>query len=150
MDEAVERAVDHAGPEGVMETTGNGLNYQFRGMETDDDGNTIARIGRLDVNPSDSHVAQNGLHLNLETQINGNTVSNIHIPIPSRDGTIGGYAMTDMELTLLFAADNSMTFIGNADGLDALGACLLEPNESSLRLMLKATPPLYVGVAKGD
>ncbi len=81
MDEAVERAVDHAGPEGVMETTGNGLNYQFRGMETDDDGNTIARIGRLDVNPSDSHVAQNGLHLNLETQINGNTVSNIHIPI---------------------------------------------------------------------
>lgn len=56
--------------------------------------------------------------------------------------------MTDMELTLLFAADNSMTFIGNADGLDALGACLLEPNESSLRLTPKATPPLYVGVAR--
>lgn len=52
MDEAIDRAVDHAGPEGVMETTGNGLNYQFRGMKTDEDGNLIARIariGRLDV-----------------------------------------------------------------------------------------------------
>ncbi len=81
MDEAIDRAVDHAGPEGVMETTGNGLNYQFRGMNTDEDGNLIARIGRLDVNPDDPHIAQNGPHLNLETQMNGNIISNQHIPI---------------------------------------------------------------------
>ena len=81
MDEAVSRAVDHADPEGVMETTGNGLNYQFRGMETDDDGNTIARIGRLDVNPYDPDVAKYGPHLNIETQLNGSKVSNLHFPI---------------------------------------------------------------------
>ncbi len=81
MDEAIELAADHAGPEGVMETTGNGLNYQFRGMDTDEDGNPVARIGRLDVNPADSHVAQNGPHLNLETQVKGDIVSNVHIPI---------------------------------------------------------------------
>jgi hypothetical protein len=34
-----------------------------------------------DVNPNDPHVANNGPHLNLETQQNGVIIDNQHIPI---------------------------------------------------------------------
>jgi hypothetical protein len=81
MAEAVDRAVNHAGPGGFIERTGNGLNFQFRSMGIDANGNVVARIGRLDVNPLDSHVSANGAHLNLEIHVNGNKISNIHIAI---------------------------------------------------------------------
>jgi len=55
--------------------------YQFRGTSTNANGDLVQNIGRLDVNPLDSHVATNGPHLNLETQINGSIVSNVHVPI---------------------------------------------------------------------
>lgn len=81
MDQAIEYATQHAGDDGVLEETGSGLNYQFRGTSTKANGDLEQRIGRLDVNPLDAHVANNGPHLNLETQINGIVVSNIHVPI---------------------------------------------------------------------
>jgi hypothetical protein len=81
MDAAVARAASHVGPDGFMETTGNGLNYQFRSMATDANGNVIARMGRFDVNLLDPHVGQFGPHLNLETQINGRIISNLHFDI---------------------------------------------------------------------
>jgi hypothetical protein len=81
MDDAIGDAVQHAGDNGVLEETGNGLNYQFRGTSTNANGDLVQNIGRLDVNPLDSHVATNGPHLNLETQINGSIVSNVHVPI---------------------------------------------------------------------
>jgi RHS repeat-associated protein len=81
MYEAIERGAAHVGPNGVMETAGKGLNYQFRSMSTDAAGRPVARIGRLDVNPADAHVSRLGPHLNLETQVDGNIVSNTHTPI---------------------------------------------------------------------
>jgi hypothetical protein len=81
MDEAIERGAAHVGPNGVMETTGTGLNYQFRSMSTDAAGREVARIGRFDVNPADAHVSRLGPHLNLETQVDGDIVSNTHTPI---------------------------------------------------------------------
>lgn len=81
MDEAIDKAVDHAGSNGIMEKTGRGTNFQFRTTTTNASGETISRIGRLDVNPADPHVIRNGSHLNLQVQINGQTDSNPHIPI---------------------------------------------------------------------
>jgi RHS repeat-associated protein len=81
MDEAVDQAADHAGSDAIMETTGNGKNFQFRGTSTDSDGNLVQKISRLDVNPADNRVAAKGPHLNLETQVNGEQVSNVHIKI---------------------------------------------------------------------
>lgn len=81
MDEAIKRGAAHVGNDGMMETTGNGLNYQFRSMATDASGNTVARMGRFDVNPLDPNVAVQGPHLNLETQLNGDILSNSHTPI---------------------------------------------------------------------
>jgi RHS repeat-associated protein len=80
-DEAVAQAVEHVGPTGIIELTGNQLNFQFRAMATDVNGNVIARIGRLDLNVADKHVALLGPHLNLEIHVNGRIVANIHVPI---------------------------------------------------------------------
>ena len=84
MDDAVATGVDHAGSDAVMETTGKGTNYQLRGTASDESGTMTEKIARFDVNPSDSHVAANGPHLNLETQVNGRVVSNSHIRIDPR------------------------------------------------------------------
>ena len=80
MTEAVDKAANHVGG-GVMEETGKGTNYQFRNTTTDANGKTVSKIGRMDVNPADPHVAKDGAHLNLQTQVNGKTVGNQHIPI---------------------------------------------------------------------
>ncbi len=81
MDEAVDRAAAHVEGKGVMETTGGGRNFQFRRTETTASGDVETRIGRFDVNPADPHVARQGPHLNLETQLNGKIKSNPHISI---------------------------------------------------------------------
>lgn len=81
MDDAIAKGVDHVGPGGKMEATGKGTNYQFRSTTTDAEGNKVTKIARFDVNPADSHVAKDGAHLNLETHINGKSVSNVHIDI---------------------------------------------------------------------
>jgi RHS repeat-associated protein len=81
MDDAVSRATDHVNGRGVMETTGSGNNYQFRNAEVNEDGDVVTKIGRFDVNPADGHVQKEGSHLNLETQVNGKTTENSHIPI---------------------------------------------------------------------
>jgi RHS repeat-associated protein len=80
MTEAVDVGAAHTGG-GVMEETGKGMNYQFRNTTTDQSGNTVSKMGRFDVNPSDPHVQADSAHLNLETQVNGAKVSNQHIPI---------------------------------------------------------------------
>ena len=80
MTQAVEKGAAHVDG-GVMEETGKGTNFQFRNTTTDASGNTVTKIGRFDVNPADPHVAKEGAHLNLETQVNGKQVGNQHIPI---------------------------------------------------------------------
>ena len=84
MDEAVARAAAHVGGDGVMETTGKGLNFQFRSTTVDASGQTVTKIGRLDVNPADPHVQKQGPHLNVETQVNGKVKKNDHIPIDAQ------------------------------------------------------------------
>ena len=80
MDAAVEGAVEFAGDAGKMMETPGG-NFQFVGEAVDGAGNRTTTIGRLDVNPADSHVAKHGPHLNLEQHVNGDPVLNYHIPI---------------------------------------------------------------------
>jgi hypothetical protein len=84
MDEAIERAAAHVGGKGVVETTGKGLNFQFRSTRTTAAGDVETRIGRFDVNPADGHVSREGAHLNLETQINKVIRQNQHVPIDPR------------------------------------------------------------------
>jgi hypothetical protein len=81
MDEAVARAAAHVGGEGVMETTGKGLNFQFRHTTVNAAGKTETKIGRFDVNSADPHVQKEGPHLNLETHVNGKVKKNEHIAI---------------------------------------------------------------------
>lgn len=80
MDKAVELGADHVKNAGDMITTGKGTNYQFTNS-ANEAGDTVTRNARFDVNPADSHVQKQGAHLNLETQVNGRTVQNDHIPI---------------------------------------------------------------------
>lgn len=44
-------------------------------VTTDEAGNAVRKIARFDVNPNSAHVQKLGPHLNLETQINGRTVT---------------------------------------------------------------------------
>jgi hypothetical protein len=81
MTEAVDKAAAHVGPNGIMEETGKGTNYQFRSTGADANGNTLSKMGRLDVNPADPHVVKDGAHLNLETHVNGKPSGNEHISI---------------------------------------------------------------------
>ena len=55
-------------------TSGSG-GVQFISSTTDADGNTITKIARFDINPASAHVQQLGPHLNLETQINGRSIT---------------------------------------------------------------------------
>jgi len=83
MDNAIDQAVQHVGPDGRMETTAGG-NYQFRSNTVDPTtGQTTTRIARLDVNPGDPHVAQYGPHLNLNTHVSqSGTRGVIRVPVP--------------------------------------------------------------------
>jgi len=82
MDDAIDRAAQHVGSNGDMETTGRGTNFQFRSTEVNANGQVETRIGRFDINPADPHVIIRGPHLNLERQINGRAVGiDPHIPI---------------------------------------------------------------------
>jgi hypothetical protein len=74
MDDAIDRAVRHVGPNGEMEQTGRGTNFQFRSTEVNANGQVETRIGRFDINPADPHVIKEGPHLNLQRQINGRSV----------------------------------------------------------------------------
>jgi RHS repeat-associated protein len=80
MDQAIEDAILHVGPEGIMEVTPNG-NYQFRSTVKDAAGNVESKMGRFDVNPADEHVHRGGPHLNIETHVNGKQTENVHTPI---------------------------------------------------------------------
>ena len=77
MDDAVDKAVDFVGSNGIMEVSGSG-SFQFRSSSINAQGQTVTKIGRLDVNPRSGHVNPPGgtynPHLNLETQINGVTI----------------------------------------------------------------------------
>lgn len=82
MDAAIQRAVNHVGKNAIMETTGNGMNFQFRSATINALGQVETRIGRFDINPASPHVQRYGPHLNLETQINGRpTGFDPHTPI---------------------------------------------------------------------
>lgn len=91
MDEAVEQGAAHVEGQGIVEDTGRGTNYQFRNTAVDSGGNTVTKIARFDVNPTDPHVISNGPHLNVETQINGRVVSNEHTAIDSATVRPGDY-----------------------------------------------------------
>jgi hypothetical protein len=77
MDDAIEQAINHVGSNGIMETSGSGA-FQFRSSSINAQGQTVTKIGRLDINPISPHVSPPGgtynPHLNLETQINGRTI----------------------------------------------------------------------------
>jgi hypothetical protein len=81
MDKAVDLGAKHVDEGGDMIKTGNGTNYQFTSTTQDAAGDTVTKNARFDVNPADPHVQRQGAHLNLETQVNGGTVSNSHIPV---------------------------------------------------------------------
>ena len=82
MDLAIEQSINHVGGNAIMETTGNGLNFQFRSTTINALGEVETRIGRFDINPASRHVQQYGPHVNLETQINGRPVGvDPHTPI---------------------------------------------------------------------
>ncbi|MEV4612877.1 polymorphic toxin-type HINT domain-containing protein [Kitasatospora sp. NPDC049258] len=74
MDEAVKRAVAHVGDNATVVRSGSG-GVQFMSVTTDEAGNAVRKIARFDVNPNSAHVQKLGPHLNLETQINGRTVT---------------------------------------------------------------------------
>jgi RHS repeat-associated protein len=81
MDKAVELGADHVNNVGDMITTGKGTNFQFTSSTVNEAGDTVTKNARFDVNPADPHVQKQGPHLNLETQVNGKTVSNSHTAI---------------------------------------------------------------------
>ncbi|TDU78987.1 intein/intein/RHS repeat-associated protein [Streptomyces sp. KS 21] len=74
MEEAVNRAVAHVGDNATVVRSGSG-GVQFMSVTTDASGNTVRKIARFDVNPNSPHVQKLNPHLNLETQINGKTVT---------------------------------------------------------------------------
>lgn len=74
MDEAVNRAMAHVGDNATVVRSGSG-GVQFMSLTTDESGNAVRKIARFDVNPGSAHVQKLGPHLNLETQINGKTVT---------------------------------------------------------------------------
>jgi len=91
MDEAVDKAARFVGPNGNMETTGRGSNFQFRVTERNANGNLESRMGRFDINPADPTVQRVGPHLNLERQINGIPRSNTHLPIDPATIRLGDF-----------------------------------------------------------
>ena len=69
---------------------------QFIQSATTEAGETITKRAGFDVNPSSSHVQQNGPHLNLQTQVDGNVVksgdfADPHIPIDPKTIREGDY-----------------------------------------------------------
>jgi len=80
MDDAINKAVDHVGTDGIVETTKAG-NFQFRSTGINANGQVESRMGRFDINPADPDVLKQGPHLNIETHINGAQTQNLHFPI---------------------------------------------------------------------
>ncbi|WP_327178569.1 HINT domain-containing protein [Streptomyces sp. NBC_01335] len=74
MEEAINRAVSHVGDNATVVRSGSGA-VQFMNVMVDGSGNAVRKIARFDVNPNSAHVQKLGPHLNLETQINGKTVT---------------------------------------------------------------------------
>jgi len=83
IDDAIDQAVNHVGPNGTMGATKGG-NYQFISKGTNAAGQEETRIARIDVNPADPHVQRMAPHLNIEThtKVGRKTIErNTHIPI---------------------------------------------------------------------
>lgn len=95
MDEAVEAAVQFVGDNGDIVVTGKGTNYQFMSSATNAQGQTVTRIGRLDVNMADTKVMGNGPHLNLEQHVDGDPTFNLHLKIDPGTVHRGGPAQYD-------------------------------------------------------
>ncbi|RPK71490.1 tRNA nuclease WapA precursor [Streptomyces sp. ADI97-07] len=74
MGEAANRAVAHVGDNATVVRSGSG-GVQFMSVTKDAAGNMVRKIARFDVNPNSPHVQKLNPHLNLETQINGKTVT---------------------------------------------------------------------------
>ncbi|MEV7612388.1 polymorphic toxin-type HINT domain-containing protein [Streptomyces sp. NPDC089799] len=75
MEEAVNRAVAHVGDTDVRIVRSGSGGVQFMSTSFDEAGNEITRIARFDVNPNSGHVQKLSPHLNLEVQINRETVT---------------------------------------------------------------------------
>lgn len=73
-----------------MGRSGSG-GYQWMSSTVNENGETVTNIARLDVNPNSAHIMSDGAHLNIETQINGRIVSNIHISIDPKTILAGDY-----------------------------------------------------------
>ena len=85
MDTAVDLGANFVNPDARFVQSGSG-GFQFISSEIDASGAKVAKIARIDDNPASPHVQQWGPHLNLETQVNGKTVTggplkDPHIPV---------------------------------------------------------------------
>lgn len=74
MDDAIEQATQFVGGQGQMGTSSSG-GFQFINTTTNSQGQNITKIARFDINPNSAHVQRLGPHLNLETQVNGRTIT---------------------------------------------------------------------------
>lgn len=87
VDTALELAEQHLGGAPTKTVTSGSGGVQFiREVVDPVSGKKITKIARFDINPASPHVGKLGPHLNLETQINGETVTSglqadPHIPI---------------------------------------------------------------------
>jgi hypothetical protein len=81
MDRAVELASQHVGGEGRVVVSGS-RGYQFINTTVENSGHVTTKIARFDINAYSPHVRKLGPHLNLETQINGVTVTSGRLADP--------------------------------------------------------------------
>jgi hypothetical protein len=95
MDQAIELGLQHVGDGARIVQSGSG-NFQFISEYTTPAGHRITLIARFDINPASPHVRSSGPHLNLETQVNGVTVTTGHLADPHIPIIPGSWRPTDI------------------------------------------------------
>ena len=75
METGLDLAAQHLGGAPTKIVTSGSGGVQFMRQYVDATGKTVTKIARFDINPTSPHVQKLGPHLNLETQINGKTVT---------------------------------------------------------------------------
>jgi uncharacterized protein affecting Mg2+/Co2+ transport len=80
MTEAIRLGAEYVNGSGEIITTPGG-NFQFMYKTINEQGQTVIKIARFDVNPANNHVIRSGSHLNLQTFVNGMETENLHFNI---------------------------------------------------------------------
>ena len=110
----------------LLNAAGKGTNFQFRNTSTNAAGQVETKIARFDVNPADPHVQNQGPHVNLETQINGKTKSNIHQPIDPATLREGDHPMSLLKpsISCRYSEKAGFEIVGTARDLHAFAELL--------------------------